>query len=64
MPKLVHLDMLICGVVGRAMGSGFHPDLPVLVATNKDNVQGLPLSQRVYVKVWYRYHQWIYSQVG
>lgn len=35
----------------RAKGTDFHPVLPVLVAINGDDFQGLPLLQRVNAKV-------------
>lgn len=51
------LDEHVCGLVGQANGSKFHPDLPAWVATNVDIHPGLPLSRRVYVKVGYHYLQ-------
>lgn len=60
---MVDLDEYVCGLDGQAEDNGFHSNLLVLVATNKNYVQVLLLSQRIYVKVECDRHQWIYSQM-
>lgn len=54
--NLAKLSERICGLVGRAKGNEFHPDLPVLAATDGDEVLSFPGSQRVYMQVGCLYH--------
>lgn len=54
---MVDFDGHICEGFGRAKLSKFHLDLSLLVAISKDDVQRLPLSQPVYVKLGCHFHQ-------